>query len=55
VNTNQIFYFEIFEMVVVRPFALGLIFSPPLALIAKNGDFESPSYIFSPIGTSKFK
>jgi hypothetical protein len=24
------------------PFALGLIFSPPLALIAKNGDFESP-------------
>jgi hypothetical protein len=28
----------------------GLIFSPPLALIAKNGDFESPQNIFSPIG-----
>jgi hypothetical protein len=28
-------------------FALGLIFSPPLALIAKNGDVESPQ-IFSP-------
>jgi hypothetical protein len=27
------------------PFALGLIFSPPLALIAKNGDFESPSLL----------
>jgi hypothetical protein len=24
------------------PFALGLIFSPPLALIAKNEDVESP-------------
>jgi hypothetical protein len=22
---------------------LGLIFSPPLALILKNGDYESPS------------
>jgi hypothetical protein len=32
------------------PFALGLIFSPPLALSAKNGDLESPFYIFSPIG-----
>jgi hypothetical protein len=29
---------------------LGLISSPPLALITKNGDFESPIYIFSPIG-----
>jgi hypothetical protein len=27
---------------------LGLIFSPPLALIAKNGDVESPR-IFSPL------
>jgi hypothetical protein len=34
------------------PFALGLIFSPPLALIAKNGELESPFY-FSPIDTSK--
>jgi hypothetical protein len=30
------------------PFTLGLIFSPPLALIAKNGDVESP-FIFSPL------
>jgi hypothetical protein len=29
------------------PFALGLIFSPPLALISKNGDIESP-LILSP-------
>jgi hypothetical protein len=34
------------------PFALGLILSPPLALITKNGDLESPCY-FLPIGTSK--
>jgi hypothetical protein len=27
----------------------GLNTFSPLALIAKNGDFESPSYIFSPI------
>jgi hypothetical protein len=31
------------------PFALGLILSPPLALIAKNGELESPQY-FLPIG-----
>jgi hypothetical protein len=31
------------------PFALGLILSSPLALIAKNGDFESP-FTLSPIG-----
>jgi hypothetical protein len=36
------------------PFALGLILSPPLALIAKNEDFESP-LTFSPIGTSKYE
>jgi hypothetical protein len=30
------------------PFALGLILSPPLALIAKNRDFESP-FTFSPL------
>jgi hypothetical protein len=33
------------------PFALGLILSPPLALIAKNRDFESPFASFSPFGT----
>ena len=38
-------------MVVVRSFCFGLILSPPLALIAKNGDFVSPFY-FLPIGTS---
>jgi hypothetical protein len=32
---------EDFEMV-VRPFALGLIFCPPLALITKNEELESP-------------
>jgi hypothetical protein len=31
------------------PFALGLIFSPPLALIAKNGELWRPFYIFFPI------
>jgi hypothetical protein len=31
------------------PFALGLIFSPPLALIAKNEDVESPYALFSPL------
>ena len=30
------------------PFALGLIFSPPLALSAKNGKLESPFSFFSP-------
>jgi hypothetical protein len=30
------------------PFALGLILSPPLALIAKNGELESP-FTLSPI------
>jgi hypothetical protein len=34
---------------VVRSFCFGLNISPPLALIAKNGDFESP-FTFSPIG-----
>jgi hypothetical protein len=31
------------------PFALGLIFSPPLALIAKKRRTLEPFYIFSPI------
>jgi hypothetical protein len=30
------------SLVVVRSFCFGLILSPPLALIAKNGDFVSP-------------
>jgi hypothetical protein len=29
------------------PFALGLIFSPPLALSTKNGERESPLTSFS--------
>jgi hypothetical protein len=29
---------------VVRSFRFGLILSPPLVLIAKNEDFESPFY-----------
>jgi hypothetical protein len=32
------------------PFALGLIFYPPLALIAKNGELEIPFAFFSPFG-----
>jgi hypothetical protein len=32
----------------VRSFCFGLILSPPLALIAKNGDFVSP-LVFSPM------
>jgi hypothetical protein len=43
-------YFEIFQNGGGGPFALGLILSPPLALIAKNGYFQSPFNIFSPIG-----
>jgi hypothetical protein len=39
---------EIFEGWWCGPFAFGLILSPPLALIAKNGDFVS-HYIFSPM------
>jgi hypothetical protein len=40
------------------PFALGLILSPPLALIAKNGELESPLTIFlilSPLGKNKYE
>jgi hypothetical protein len=35
---------------VVWSFCFGLNIFSPLALIAKNEDVESPSYIFSPIG-----
>jgi hypothetical protein len=37
-------------MVVVRSFCFGLQPFSPLALIAKNGDFESPFNTLSPIG-----
>jgi hypothetical protein len=52
----EIYQFKIFETQLKLGggavlFAFGLILSPPLALIAKNGDFESP--LLSPIGTSK--
>jgi hypothetical protein len=40
-------------MLVVRwwcgPFALGLIFSPPLVLIAKNGVLWSPNVLSLPL------
>jgi hypothetical protein len=36
--------------VVVRSFCFGLIFSPPLALIAKNGVCCEPFEILSPFG-----
>jgi hypothetical protein len=36
------------KLVVVRSFFFGLILSPPLALIAKNGDIVSP-FTFSPM------
>jgi hypothetical protein len=45
------FILKIFKMV-DGPFALGLIFSPSLALIAKNGELESPNATFSPFGAS---
>jgi hypothetical protein len=35
------------------PFALGLILSPSLTLIAKSGDVKSHPFYFLPIGTSK--
>jgi hypothetical protein len=35
---------------VVRSFCFGLNILSPLALIAKNGDFESSFNILSPIG-----
>jgi hypothetical protein len=41
-------------MVVVRSFCFGLNNFSPLALIAKNGDFEGP-LIFFPIGISKYE
>ena len=35
---------KILKLVVVWSFCFGLILSPPLVLIAKNGDFVSPIY-----------
>jgi hypothetical protein len=44
-------YFETFWILWwCGPFVLGLIFSPPLALSAKNRDLKGPFNIFSPIG-----
>jgi hypothetical protein len=43
-HTNLKYIIKIFRKVVVRSFCFGLILSPPLALIAKNGDFVSPFY-----------
>jgi hypothetical protein len=58
IDTNEEYklklHLEIFEKWWCGPFALGLIFSPPLALIAKNRERWSPSY-FLPIGTSKYE
>jgi hypothetical protein len=34
---------------VVRSFCFGLILSPPLALIAKNGVFRALFFTFSPM------
>jgi hypothetical protein len=50
-KTNISHHFEKFWSLVVRSFCFGLNISPPLALIAKNGVFESP-FIFSPNGTN---
>jgi hypothetical protein len=36
------------------PFALGLILSPPLALIAKNRELESPFAFSPPLGPNTF-
>jgi hypothetical protein len=36
-------------MVVVRSFCFGLNIFSPLALIAKNGDFESPILLSPPL------
>jgi hypothetical protein len=46
----EILNFEILKWWWCGPFALGLILSPPLALIAKNGELESPLGFFSPLG-----
>jgi hypothetical protein len=51
-------YTEFVEMVVrswwCGPFALGLIFSPPLALSAKNRDLQSPLVFSPPLGPNNF-
>jgi hypothetical protein len=44
-ETNTWYQYEKYTKILkwwCGPFALGLILSPPLALIAKNGEFESP-------------
>jgi hypothetical protein len=42
----EVLIFEILKWWWCGPFAVGLIFSHPLALIAKNGELESPLSIF---------
>jgi hypothetical protein len=42
-------FFEILKWWWCGPFALGLIFSPPLALIAKNGELESLVILSPPL------
>jgi hypothetical protein len=42
-KTNMNHHFEKFWSLVVRSFCFMLILSPPLASIAKNGDFVSPN------------
>jgi hypothetical protein len=45
---------KVFKLVMVRSFCFGLNISPPLALIAKNGDLVSPFY-FLPNGTNEYE
>jgi hypothetical protein len=39
-------FFKTLKLVVVRSFCFGLILSPPLALIAKNGVVWEPFLLF---------
>jgi hypothetical protein len=48
-KTNINHHFEFFWSLVVRSFCFGLNISPALALIAKNGDFESPLLLSPPL------
>jgi hypothetical protein len=52
-NWKSSYQFEIYQLkfweVVVRSLCFGLILSPPLALITKNGDFCEPSLLSPPL------
>jgi hypothetical protein len=52
--TNWKLLLKTSKLVVVRSFCYGLIFSPPLALIAKNRVFWEPFY-FLPNGTNEYE